>query len=661
MPHPLDLQIAFRGGYVTDPGTANNNDHVRAADIPTAEIAEGLRCRSDADVTRYLTTLIDVARGPRVVRTLPAGWNYYGTNGFWFNGVEVKGAWTRGRRGANHLDRAWDEMPVEIRGHGGTRAVMVDLDPSATHTTQVFSGAFVLGRGAEAIRLENPTRAHAGDFHETRLLLDRPHPWAGLGAVFSAGVAAGNVVLPPARVDETGVLAALRSTVALGWGVQIVWVLYGTRLPVLDMEELAERFARGESPHNPVTGLVNGFIRPWKASAGPAARPIGRRLAPDPFTVGPSACRCAVGPSWVVVDPARRALVLDLLNCIPEEDIDGSKVDLGDLELGYQAADGFHLLGVVPLADPGNAACEYRRRGYWARGGTVDIRLPPNVDLDALAEHPLVLRRAGVEPGIRTASLRVGAINFAAPNLLGMEPEWTLTPETMGVYLERAEVPTCRPCPTQVSVRVEARRYGILATPPEVIVSGYETGVVSGGVTELVVGAILETETGARRFPVSASATCSQEQPGDVVVSLRAQAPGTASLLLQVTEAPLKPDPFTALLTVPPWIGVRVLSSRPTEPLAQTGAALAHDLLRYYARFHPGMNQHLDLGAVEAVITYGPRIRQRLAPEPTAAGGTWFEDTRYMPVTRDLPDWKRELIVAWLLVVERQERPSRFN
>lgn len=659
---PIDTlawQIAFCGRFWADPGTANNNDEAQTemravVDPDAAALMPSLRARPLGQDAGWV-----VGRHPRGAdpdRTAPGGWNPFGTNGFGFEDASVGRAWVRPPAGGipDAEDPLWAGRPVELDGHDGTRAVMVDLDPRTATSTQVFAGAVRVGT---LLTLLDPSRSFAQDFLPDRMILPNQGSFGRAGAVFSSGVRPEGVTCPADGLVGDAIRASLES----GAGIRIVWVLFGTRAPLLGPRDLAERIAAGEAPHNPVSGTVVGFLRPWDLSV-PSAVPCGRRLMqpppPRPGLFEPPSLR--LGSARVTVDVPRGCVVLDLLNTIPEEDGDGSKVDLGPLALTLRRPDGTLLADLPPMTvAPSRDPLGYGALPYGTRAGTVDLPLPRGLDAELVATATFELRRiVSIKPSpppeidipdldqpVKDAPVPapadrakpldrwVGGREFRFPPTLLVEPGAEVVPEQLTVYLDLSD-----PGRATRDIPFQLRGVGPAVTATVAAPAPLPHPAPPSG--ELPPPT--ETVRTDQLPPVIATIVTPS------TLRLTAQAPGTARVQLQSGTAP----PTTVWVRVLP--GLTHWSWHGEEP-RRMARRVYEWALRYYAVAHPGMNAHLDLSSPDAVAALAPHLLARL-DVPPADEASAFERTTWMPVTRDLPAARRAFLIGWLQRISVQQR-----
>ena len=396
---------------MTSPSTANNENMIHLLDLENVEVlnppvVEGadMPAMDDAAYREWMTSLIAYSdpldalpdpTQPDWQPGIPGYWNYYGDHLTTFGSARVNGIWLED--GASGSE---EEDPL-LGARVAFNAKLVDLDPADTFTSQLIAASFsVVGPDADGNTTELisgvPTIGHSRwiDFF-------RP----GGAGIFQSVIPNAQLrfVDDPQAPRSTG-LAALREGAAAGGGLLLRYCLYNLHARI-HMQEMYDRFQRGEVAVNPKYGNVLGTLGVWNGEDMTTA-PVGRILQqPGPpfsssvtveadseplrvkthedlervFKPHTKAFAQAqqidwptrVWPAVAVVDSER--VTLDLLSTFPEDGSGGdplAKHDFGSAQLVLEQPDGGRVtMGPV----------KYDRTTYEAQAGVVEVPIPPGV------------------------------------------------------------------------------------------------------------------------------------------------------------------------------------------------------------------------------------------------------------------------------------------
>jgi len=387
-------------------------------------------------------------------------------------------------------------------------------------------------------------------------------------------------------------------------------------------------YGYGRDPSIPryTLGHVTGTIGPHRAGE-PQQFAIGRQLAPQ-GTANPMVPSGGVYYFTCKVDPARKRVTADFGNCLPIVDANRGLQDIGALVLGVLRRNPTEQLASIAMSEVvvlGPVA--YRQTGWYRQ--TAGIQDFPYAAIDGAAalidDHALVLVR---------------------PNAAGEFD--VLVQETLGGLYVRADDCVVRLDPGKsAGVALYASRYGH-PLPGAAVVTSVNTGFMGG--------------TGAGNQPLHPPVKTPQiGTPADAITypaSLTTDATGVATLAIAAgPSGPGNPrgyidgqlygigyqlgDP-AAQTPTNQWDFISVLAFSPTDVPAQpTWCGQIEPIFQQYGNLYPIMSKHLvDLGNYDSVVEHR-RILRLAFSLPRA-------DPNHMPVTRDLSDAKRDMILDWL-------------
>jgi hypothetical protein len=371
-------RINFWGGGSTNVDTANNGDPdqqplvdvvntvVTAAGTDEQIIAD-LRKPSTQNGQNYYTV---------------AGWNYYGDHQVAFRGAKVSSA---GKPGGVSTADPLVNLPVYLLGsvdplsgdgpYGG--AIMADLDPTSSQSTQIYVGGLQIGGSDKpALLVRADARCHS---HLLGLRYDTKStspPFLTPGSAWANGTF--QVAFPrEAVVQYDRSLATLAAVVdapgAIGIVVRFCMFEF---MPGMSTDEIQANYAANYNDVNPSLGRIIGTVGPWFPDE-PATCPVGRLL-------GNTQLGGALGLAHL--DAAENRLTLDLSSALPgaairkdSRDVTspiGPNVDYGDLLIG--------AAGQVLAKAPSLPA------EYYLYGGVYDVPLDPAA-VQALQQKPITI------------------------------------------------------------------------------------------------------------------------------------------------------------------------------------------------------------------------------------------------------------------------------
>lgn len=367
-------RINFWGGGSTNVDTANNADNgivdlVSASVVstaPDATLIEQLRQPAQSGGQNYYTE---------------AGWNYYGDHQVLFMSAKVSSS---GHPGAVAPGGPLDGAPVYLLGsidpasgagpYGG--AVMVDLDPTSSQSTQIYVGGFQIGGATPLLKVRCDTRCHS---HLLGLRYDRTTtkpPFLTPGSVyangtFQLGFPKSSIVSYDASIPILKDL--IEAPGAIGIVVRFCMFEF---MPGKSTDQVQADYRNNYNNPNPSLGRIIGTIGPW-LEGEPATCPAGRLLQNQ---------NLGGAQGVAILDAQNNRLSLDLSSALPGQAIRqqstantapiGPNVDYGDLRIGTAAGS---LATTPSLPDT-----------YYLYGGIYDVSLDPAA-VDTLANNPIVV------------------------------------------------------------------------------------------------------------------------------------------------------------------------------------------------------------------------------------------------------------------------------
>jgi hypothetical protein len=654
-------RVHFSGRMAACTPTANNNNYDLVYDPATVTLLSPYNEMTDAAFRQLMRSLelkdLSVI-GMGVDEVLHSNWGFYGDNTFWMDGVTITGGELAG--GPMPASDPLLGQAVNVWGDPwGTRktwAAIVDNNPVGNVSSQIFCSTFGVGdpdalgtfgltaqrTGAAAV-----PRGHSRWLHMYRNLARFPDET--YSAVWQMPLPKDTLTFPGSATSPA--LKALQDAADAGLGLAVRWATYYFQRTYTD-PEMAAMYAAGEMAKNTSEGFIVGTIGAWEPDELGSMMP-GRLLLPNPtlmqYAGDPSDPRTfTLGPAVAQVDTDRKVVVVDLVNAFPE--ITGDikppidqmvKVDLGTATLQVTDASG----AVSPVG-----TFAYDTATYLSGGGLVEI---PYDD-------------AKLGPALATGALGVvcsGALDPDGKPVTPVLAEKVLTAESddRSIYMTEG---------TTTSVQVRVWQHG--GPPPAgtaVLVEEYVLKQTFEA-PPMPPGSPPAGGSDAEKFPLKYFLLAPDEIPatlsilpnggavvdanGMITLTVTALAPAIAKIRLRVgdQERPT-PDP----LDIEAWsdihyINVRVLPSDAyLDALSDeevTWDRLYDEVLRFWWRMYPVMDQHLDLQD-KAACEKAAQLLYQLCDADN------WDSTLYMPVTRDMSDGKRRFLQRWCGRVMRGE------
>ena len=258
--------------------------------------------------------------------------------------------------------------------YGG--AVMVDLDPTSSQSTQIYVGGLQIGGDKPALLVRANTRCHAHFLGLRYQPGTTAPPYLTPGFAFANGTF--QIGFPREAIvsyDESYAILSAIVDAPGAIGIVVRFCMFEF-FPGMSTDALQANYAANYNDSNPSLGRIIGTIGPWFADE-PATAPFGRLL--QNTTLGG-----AQGVAYL--DTSASRLTIDLSSALQAQAIRtdgknntapiGPNVDYGDLQI---AAGGGVLATTPSLPDT-----------YYLFGGVYDVALDANA-VSAIAGNPIAL------------------------------------------------------------------------------------------------------------------------------------------------------------------------------------------------------------------------------------------------------------------------------
>lgn len=444
-------RITFIGNSYANASTANNNDIASVYDIdkmqlnPQMNLMDGgtsiqppppggntFNWNGAADNPALRNWLMGLMEAPGLNedpdpvtqegRGQMGHWNYYGDHNAEFRETYINNFMTT--KGPALASDPASRLQVELLGDVfyQTRrgAVLVDVDPYALITSQIFSGQLRLSLKLDkqlkipVLLADHPTPAYSYFINPHKNLNPSCTGFESVSAVFQFGLPIDNMTFYEGKDFVSLAFDELKQKAQAGGGLMVRFCLYDAIFEI-QADELAGDFAQGKYVFNPYVGRVLGTIGVWNEGEL-ASAPPGRKLrvqvpytyTPPPPDVPPeelalkkrrmatvpkyrarrksnlkddSQKSATLGITLANVDTTNSVVSLDCISTFPEANIKNrDKFDLGPMNLVL-------LYGTPPAPDglPPNSVTigpvPYDKATYESGGGMVDISYADNPDL----------------------------------------------------------------------------------------------------------------------------------------------------------------------------------------------------------------------------------------------------------------------------------------
>jgi|CZKI01.1.fsa_nt_gi hypothetical protein len=718
-------RLTFSGQSYANASTANNNDVADVYDIdtmtfkPSISVLPGGTSIHPPPPGGNSTTWKGPADNPQLRQWLMglvqcegldapsssmgyaqmAHWNYYGDHGMEFRDAYVTNCVTSA--GQAPSDDPLNKAQVQLLGNvfyqmrrGG---VLVDVDPYALNTSQVFAGRFQVSfnlsenQSIPIITADNPTVAYSYFINANKNLNPSATGFEPVSAVFQFGLPLQGISFYSGSDFTSQAFSELKARAAAGKGLVVRYCLYDAIFKI-GAEDLYSQYAAGNYVSNPYEGRVLGTIGVWDQGEL-ASAPPGRKLRvqiPYTYTQPPpdlnptetavkanrmssvakyrkptraenaATKQASLGVTLAVVDAANQVVSLDCISTFPEAStVTREKYDLGVVNLvllyGIPPAGGLPPEMVVIGSIPNN------KTTYEAGGGIVEI---------SYASHP---KLAVIEANIATGRL---AINFASTGKTHLieTPGTDTQTDTRAVYFDAAVGQAPNPTPGTAQIPIQVYRRGVRVAEPTTLNLEYwmcQKDLINPDKTQVPVANPYYSVAGATTIsptrytlPYLGGQTVSVMTQrvqipagGQLTLTLTALRPGVSSVrFVDPTPTP-GIDPIVILPTAPnfawdncDYAVVRILPfddySVYTDQQINNWSFIYDNFFGFYSVLYPIMSTVIPWGPdgapndPNAVKQFANQMLSMTSPD------MWYS-TIYMPITRDLSGGKRELLRRW--------------
>ncbi|NWF07913.1 hypothetical protein HX810_09580 [Pseudomonas salomonii] len=586
-------RLNFWGGIRTDVSLPNNsptipfngNPNWPLFDLTTSTLAPGAQSYTDDQ----LNNMINAPAGNYYTA---GGWNHYGQHV-----VDMQNALISSQGVPGNISTTGDMIgqPVyllgsvdPVTGQGPVSGpMMVDLDPSASTTTQIFVGGLQIG-GNDNIQLLIRNNAVCSSYDVTGRVLD-PAKMDAPGSFHASGTF--QLTFPLSSIvswnqNSAGLRAIIQAPGATG--IVLRFVMF-EMCPQMTTAQLDADYAAGKYTPNPSIGRVIGTLAPAFAGELPGCQP-GRQIVNQ--ATG-NAAYAALGNNGL--------LSLDMVNVIPKQTFRAVRDDITS-PIGPNANYGPVTIaaGAAPLTTLNPVASPLVN--YYVYGGIVDLPLSTS----------------------QQQAVRTTALNITAPNavngkkLNATEATYRVSADQRNVYLEdypNGLTITLRvsylggpvPSATQVSLAASApggygqkQYFDFLNFPPSLTVNAGQQTV---------------------SFPVTLKSG-SAGQAGFVALTCTANGVGDGAYFTNLRKYAQTDFGIAKGSTI-------------------TWAQVYPNVLRFHYLAFPAMSRYVPLNQPDAIMAAKNAI---LARTSDAYKGT----TLFMPVVRSMSPAQRALLRAYL-------------
>lgn len=734
-------RIYFRGFMEWDPPTANNNDYLPTYAQAEAGLDWDFLAAQDPPITpenfreTFRPWVIephpDTCPDPKATPNddscagsgtshMASRWDYFGSGASAFYQNPAKGAATLTSGGDLAYGRpAAGGDPIlgkpvflagDVLGDRPSAARLVDVNPGAPWSSQVFFASVGAGDATTYLRGPRFERMYSGSFFVPRSYSADLIIAGAIGVVFQTAIPWESVELGNASVSP--LLSALAEAMAApgGRGLMLRFAAYSTLyyqngvlndLPEApDCDALNELYKEGKVFPNPAYSRVAGAFGVWKdgelatvpgghllvasGTVTPEAPPDGTAMRrPEAMSFGghggPGAARpedltaasapppVSFGNAVAEVDAGAGIVSLDFGNTVPELDADGGKFRFGPLALGVELEDGgFREIGSIGYD-------LYGTEGYLAKSGIVDVPFGYGV------------RGSDVAGWLGADGARL-AVRAGGTTVLRERP-LTAATDARGVYVDQCRVQELRvqvrykngPPPPGTRVKlaqyypypltVGSQLWALFGTVPPAAASAAPgdgdpacTGTASTPFLRFLDGDVLPVEGD------TATVRVAPEHPGFPVIQLypflagepepEPQAtvtfgfsPGVVYSIGNAYYAAARAMPFDNALVEELrdlWNGTGKYAGKPKYDRLLAWKLVYGKILYVYDMLYPVMDQFVPLGDLTQVEASIDRILELTSAARVDAS------TVYMPVTRELSAGKRLVLETWGELVKKK-------
>ncbi|MBY6262696.1 hypothetical protein EI613_12365 [Azospirillum sp. 412522] len=529
-------------------------------------------------------------------------WNYYGSNTASFQ-TKVVGV---------DLGKGFAvDDPLVGKTAGFLHTALCDLNPVGSQTTQMFTDAFLLGDAALPdggavpephfsrwvwfYRNINPNAVGdtaASGFFETKIPMDNA-AWEALSALKSPAV------------DQLRALAAKTGAV----GLSVRYCLYlTTSQGIPQVGNYVKKVGK-------VVGAI-GLLGAGELYSYPVGRRLRGATVKIPMTIDypkqPKVKTVPLAPALINVDGGARRISLDLVTALPEDGLDGTKVDLGTLTLVLNTNGTIATVGVLNYVD-------YAQPSYAKTSGIVDFDYRAGSDVEA----------ALPDGDFQLWSSKYGVIFTEAD---------ALETDQRDTYLHQEEKETIK---VKVTRRGRPLAGAAVYIKQYIITDNDESGVVEAKPDERLVDAPDKVEVMADGY-ASIDITAVKTGQCGIGFFLNKDAGATLDILNDGCG-------FVRILKVDDYSHIT-----DDQLLGQSGFSIMYEnVLRYFYVAYPVMQGIVDFSNYNIMTS-----RMVLQQLQTLTSKDKWRDFDYMPRTRELTDARRDLLHRWCQVNTKALYPT---
>ena len=715
-------RLSFLGRSYANASTANNNDIAGVYDIDQMKLNSQMKLMDNGQALPPSTNTFewkDVADNPQLRKWLMglmkappnsldedefgtpneghaqmAHWNYYGDHNTEFRKTFIIGGeTTRGRVAMNDPIR---KIEVELLGdifyQRRRGAVLVDADPYALITSQIFSGQFRLSyQFSKDIRIpvltaDHPTTAYSYFINTSKNLNPSCVGFEKVSAIFQFGILSDNMSFFEGKEFESDAFRDLVKSVKGARGLMVRFCLYDAIFHI-QATDLAKKFDEGLYVFNPYQGWVLGSIGLWNEGEL-ASAPPGRKLSiqvPYEYTPPPAELtdeeyaekkrRSSTVPNYrerktspaddapktgtlgitlAKVNKSSSIVTLDCISTFPEANIHRrDKFDLGPMNLV--------LLYGTPL-QPGElppnsvtiGAIPNDKATYEIGGGVVDISYANSTDLETI--------NANIEKG-QLAIFRAGTNAYQFQ--LIESPAFVAQTDQRVVYFDAKVGSGKSAIPGTSQIRVQLSRRDARVNQPTLMNLEYwmcQKDYINPDKPQVPVTDPYFSVENAKRIkptcyklpytnlsqPVEVITDQIEVTGGEITLKLTALRPGVSMIRFVDPTVP-KVVPAFAWDNVD-FATVRILPfddySEVPDHEINNWDYIYRNVFGFYSVLYPIMSKVIPWGPDGA--PKDPATVRQFASELLAfTDPNIWNTTIYMPITRDMSAGKRELLRRW--------------
>ncbi|MCE4056521.1 hypothetical protein [Pseudomonas sp. Au-Pse12] len=594
-------RLNFWGGISTDVSVPNNSPTLPNGietsldlfDLTTSTVAEQARTYSD-DQLYELINAPDPRIGPNS-RYTAGGWNHYGEHVVTLHNALIS---SQGTPGNIALEGDMVGQPVYLLGSvtPGTGQgpysgpMMVDLDPTATTTTQIFVGGLQIGNSSNPQLLIRWNAVCSSFDVNTRVLeprsMDAPGSFHGSGT-FQLTFPLSSIV--SYNKDSAGLKALIEAPNASG--IVLRFVMF-EMCPTLTTDQLNADYAANQFSPNPSIGRVIGTLATAYADE-PQICPPGRQIinADQDLNI----------TSVAYAEVANGQLSIDMVNLIPKQRFRAVRDDITS-PIGPNAD-----YGTVTVAAGETALASFEPsapilQDYYRYGGIVDVPLD-TAQTQLVQSTPLCISAPG---------------NARNPALSAPECPYRVYSDQRNSYFD--------PNNSGVQITLQARYLGApVPTDTPISIAASATSVYEA-----------TRYWDFLEFPTALTVPAGQPSVSFNVVPVAGSSgqAGFTTLNYNLGSHPLSQSFSNFRKYAQTDFGIPAGSLITWEQAYQ-------NVLRFHYLAFPAMSRYIQLNQPDAVMGYKQAILARISPE-------YHNTTLYMSVVRSMSPSQRELLAAYL-------------